>query len=86
MPSRVTIRRHSFGRTGSDSMKPILLLNDEPEIVRLMLEKVTSGGMAGHESEARAGCNCDRWGHPCAGCLDRKKPNEADAPILSALK
>jgi hypothetical protein len=22
-------------------------------------------------------CNCDRWGHPCAECLDRKKPNES---------
>ena len=22
-------------------------------------------------------CNCDRWGHPCAGCLDRKKTNES---------
>ena len=25
-------------------MKPILLLSDEPEIVRLMLKQVTSGG------------------------------------------
>ena len=56
-------------------MKPILLLNDEPETVRLMLGEATSGGVAGRETEARAGCNCDRWGHPCAGCLDRKKPN-----------
>ena len=46
-------------------MKPILLLNNETEIVRLMLEEETSGNMAEHESEARAGCNCDRWGHPC---------------------
>ena len=26
-------------------MKPILLLSDEPEIVRLMLKQVTSGGL-----------------------------------------
>ena len=58
-------------------MKPTLLLNDEPETVRLMLEEVTSGGVAVRESEARAGCNCDRWGHPCAGCLERNKPNES---------
>ena len=58
-------------------MKPILLLSDEPETVRLMLKEVTSAGVAVRESEARAGCNCDRWGHPCAGCLDRKKPNES---------
>ena len=28
-------------------MKPILLLSDEPEIVRLMLKQVTSGGFFG---------------------------------------
>jgi hypothetical protein len=58
-------------------MKPILLLNDEPETVRLMLGEVTSGGVAVRESEARAGCNCDRWGHPCPGCVDRNVPPEA---------
>ena len=35
-------------------MKPILLLNDEPETVRLMSGEVTSGGVAVRESEARA--------------------------------
>jgi hypothetical protein len=58
-------------------MKPILLLNDELETVRLMLGEVTSGGVAVRESEARAGCNCDRWGHPCPGCVDRNVPPEA---------
>ena len=59
-------------------MKPTFLLNDEPETVRLMLEEVTSGRVAVRESEARAGCNCDRWGHPCAGCLEpQKKPNQS---------
>ena len=55
-------------------MKATLLLNDEPETARLMLEEVTSGGVAVRESEARAGCNCDRWGHPlCGGVSTRKK-------------
>jgi hypothetical protein len=55
-------------------MKPILLLSDEPETVRLMLKEVTSGGVAVRESEARAGCNCDRWGHPLLrGVSTRKK-------------
>jgi len=58
-------------------MKPILLLSEEPETVRLMLKEVTSGGVAVRESEARAGCNCDRWGHPYAGCLDPQKPDES---------
>ena len=52
-------------------MKLTLLLNDEPETVRLMLKEVTSGGVAVRETEARAGCNCDRWGHPCPGCAER---------------
>jgi hypothetical protein len=58
-------------------MKPILLLDDEPETVRLMLGEVTSGGVAVREREARAGCNCDRWGHPCPGGVDRNVPPEA---------
>jgi hypothetical protein len=65
-------------------MKPTLLLNDEPETVRLMLTEVTSGGVAMRESEAGAGCNCDRWGHPCPGCVSRKVPLEAT--ILSQTK
>ena len=36
--------------------------------------------VAARESEARAGCNCDRWGHPYAGCLDPQKPNESRRP------
>ena len=20
------------------------------------------------------GCRCDRWGHPCSGCLEERKP------------
>ena len=61
-------------------MKPILSLTNETEIVRLMLEEVTSEGMTGHETEARAGCNCDRWGHPWSDCghsrveLKRERP------------
>jgi len=66
-------------------MKPTLLLNDEPETMRLMLEKVMFGGVATPESEARAGCNCDRWGHPCPGCLERNKPNESRRSMSSQL-
>jgi hypothetical protein len=59
-------------------MKPIFLLSDEPEAVRLMLDEVTSGRVAVRESEARAGCNCDRWGHPlCGVSRPAEKPNES---------
>jgi len=67
-------------------MKPILFLNDEPKTVRLMSGEVTFAGVALRESQARAGCNCDRWGHPCARCLDTKNQMKADAPISSPVK
>ena len=67
-------------------MKPTFLLSDEPETMRLMLQEVTSGDVAVPESEARAGCNCDRWDHPCPGCLEHNKPEEADAPTSSPVK
>ena len=31
-------------------------------------------------------CNCDRWGHPCAGCLDRKNQTKAETPVSSPVK
>ena len=63
-------------------MKPILLLSSEPETVRLMLEEVTSGSVALRESEARAGCICDRWGHPYAGRLERNRPYESRRSVF----
>ena len=67
-------------------MKTILLLNDEAQTARLILKEVASGELAFHESEARAGCNCDRWGHPCPGCVERNIPTEAGTTISSAIK
>ena len=26
------------------------------------------------------GCRCDRWGHPCPGCLERKLPERSATP------
>ena len=52
-------------------MKTALLLNDEPETIRLMLKDVAFDEVAVRDTEAHAGCNCDRWGHPCPGCADR---------------
>src|SRR5262245_29804769 len=40
MPSHGTNERRSFGSSGSDSMKPTLLLSDEAETTRLMLKDV----------------------------------------------
>jgi hypothetical protein len=67
-------------------MKATLLLNDEPETVRLMLKEITSGGVVVRESEWLAGCNCDRWGHPCPGCLERNIRPKPEAPISLPVK
>ena len=50
-------------------MKPTLLLTNEPETVRLMLKEITFDESSLRDIEARTGCTCDRWGHPCSGCV-----------------
>jgi hypothetical protein len=57
-------------------MKTTLLLSDEAETVRPMLTEVTSGGVTVAESEAGAGCNCDRWGHPVRGVSSAINPRK----------
>jgi hypothetical protein len=48
-------------------MKTILLLHDEAtQPTQLLPAKFPV-----RETEAVAGCNCDRWGHPCPGCVER---------------
>jgi len=65
-------------------MKPTQVLNEKSQTVRLMLKDVTSRVVAVRETEVHAGCNCDRWGHPCPGCLDRKEQAEGDANFDSS--
>jgi hypothetical protein len=38
------------------------------------------------ETEAVAGCNCDRWGHPCPSCDEREVQMKAQVPISSPAK
>jgi hypothetical protein len=35
------------------------------------------------EAVAIAGCNCDRWGHPCPGYDERKVQPKPERPISS---
>ena len=79
MPSHGTSERRSFGSSGSDSMKPTLLLSDEAEITRLMLKDVAPVS----ETEVHVGCNCDRWGHPCPGCVNRDIVPGTETPVSS---
>jgi len=66
-------------------MKATLLLIDEAETTRLMLKDVAFDALAVRDSEAHAGCNCDRWGHPCPGCVNHVVPKTA-TPVSSPVK
>jgi hypothetical protein len=85
-PSHGTNERHSLGSSGSDSMKPTFLLSDEAEITRLMLKDVAVGESEVREKEAHVGCNCDRWGHPCPGCVNRDIVSGPGTPVSSPVK
>jgi hypothetical protein len=52
-------------------MKTILLLHDEATQPKQLLRNSLPAKFAVRESEAVAGCNCDRWGHPCASWVER---------------
>ena len=52
-------------------MKTILLLHDEATQPKQLLRNALPDKVPVRETEAVAGCNCDRWGHPCPGCVER---------------
>jgi hypothetical protein len=52
-------------------MKTILLLHDEATQPTQLLRNALPAKVPVRETEAVAGCNCDRWGHPCSGCVER---------------
>jgi hypothetical protein len=86
MPSLATSERRSFGSTGSDSMKPTLLLSDEAETTRLMLKDVAFDELPERDAEAHAGCNCDRRGHPCPGCVNPDIVPGAETSVSSSVE
>jgi hypothetical protein len=67
-------------------MKMTPLLSDKPETASLMLKGVASGELQVRQSQERAGCNCDRWGHPCSGCVEHKIRPEPGSAISSKIK
>ena len=62
-------------------MKTTLLLTDETETARLMLKNIAFDELPMRDAEAHAGCNCDRWGHPCPRCVNRGVVPEAETPV-----
>lgn len=75
-----------FKQTRGNPMKATLLLNGESETARLMLKDVAFDLVRVRETEAVAGCNCDRWGHPCPSCDEREVQMKAQVPISSPAK
>jgi hypothetical protein len=67
-------------------MKPTLLLSDEAETTRLMLKDVAFDELPVRDTEARVGCNCDRWGHPCPGVSTPGIAPGAETPVSSSAK
>jgi hypothetical protein len=67
-------------------MKTTLLLNDESRRATLMLQNIALAKVTLRETEAVAGCNCDRWGHPCPRCDEPKVQPKAQFSISSPAK
>ena len=57
-------------------MKTILLLHDETRRPTQLLRNALPAKVAIRETETVASCNCDRWGHPCPGCVERVASTE----------
>jgi hypothetical protein len=66
-------------------MKTILLLKDEIAQARLLLQNAAPGKVTLDEAEAVAGCNCDRWGHPCPRCVNADPETKAERPFSMLL-
>ena len=62
-------------------MKTILLLDDEPVRPTQLLQDAVRAKVPFRETEVVAGCNCDRWGHPCPRCVERVVELTAELPI-----
>lgn len=68
-------------------MKTILLLHDEARRPTHLLQNAVSARVPIREIETVASCNCDRWGHPCPGCVERVVVQPTpDLPISIPIK
>ena len=62
-------------------MKNTLLITNEAETTRLMLKDVAFAESPVRNTKAHAGCKCDRWGHPCSGCVEPKAKTPVSPPV-----
>lgn len=66
-------------------MKTTLLLKDETVHARLLLQNAPLAKVILDDAEAVAGCNCDRWGHPCPRCVNSDPGTKAERPFSMPL-
>ena len=63
-------------------MEKILLLNDEARRSTHLLQNAVPARRSLGEIKTVAACNCDHWGHPCPGCVERiVVPSMPEIPI-----
>ena len=67
-------------------MEKILLLNDEAKRSKHLLQNAVPARGSLGEIETVAACNCDRWGHPCPGCVERIAQPAPELPISMPTK
>lgn len=67
-------------------MKTTLLLTEETKTKSLMLKDVAFDDLRVRDTDAFPGSKCDRWGHPCPGCVDRDILPDAGTPVSSPVK
>jgi hypothetical protein len=67
-------------------MKTILLLHHETTEPMQLLQDTVRARLPLRQTEALAGGNCDRWGHPCPDSVERDVQPNAELPISSLAK
>jgi hypothetical protein len=65
-------------------MNTILLLNDEGKRPISLLQDTARDKMSARVFEVGPGCNCDRWGHPCPGCVESTHDPKAKLPTTTS--
>jgi hypothetical protein len=84
-PSAAIAAARVYSQKGAP-MKTILLLHDEATRPTQLLQDTVRARLPLRETEAVANCNCDRWGHPCPGCVERVVQPKAELPISTIEK
>ena len=68
-------------------MKTILLLHDEARRpTQLVAKRGACQAARSAKPKLSPACNCDRWGHPCPGCVERIAQPAPELPISMPTK